>query len=193
MKSDSVTIPSEIGLPLMQQQLFRGLLDAFSYPGRITACTQRGVPAWLAILISLVDGETTLADPGQMLSDEMWSRLEVRHAVPEKAAYILIDGSSMPELLPSLGTLEAPESGATILIIVDSLHSAMAGEVRMKLRGPGIKDAALISVDGLNPSWIESRNEWVSAFPLGIEIVLCDAHQFLALPRTTHIDLEVAV
>lgn len=192
MKNDNALIPSDIWLPLRQQQLFRGLLDAFSYPGRIAICAEQDAPAWLAILTALVDGETTLADPQQLLSAELWVKLEARCALPEKAAYILADGRRAPELMPNLGTLEAPEGGATILLKVDSLSNDMTGEVRMQLRGPGIKEATSLSVNGLSSSWIESRNEWVSAFPLGVELVLCDAHRFVALPRTTHIDLEEA-
>lgn len=190
MKSDSAMISSEIWLPLRQQQLFRGLLNAFSYPGRIATCAERDAPAWLTILTALLDGETTLADPQQQLSAEIWAKLESRCALPEKAAYILADGRRAPELIPNLGTLEAPESGATILLKVDSLRGDMTGEVRMQLCGPGIKETTSLSVNGLNPSWIESRNEWVSAFPLGVELVLCDAHRFVALPRTTRIDLK---
>jgi len=67
-----------------------------------------------------------------------------------------------------------------------------AGGMRLKLTGPGIKEVTYVNVDGLNPAWIESRNEWVSAFPLGVEMILSDANQFVALPRSTRIDLEEA-
>jgi len=192
MKSESVMIPSEIGLPLKQQQIFRGLLDAFSYPGRIKICAEKNASAWLAILSALVDGETTLADPEQLLPADLWQALEVRRAIPEKAAYLLLDGSKAPVILPQLGTLEAPEGGATILLIVTSLGTVNAGGMRLKLTGPGIKEVTYVNVDGLNPAWIESRNEWVSAFPLGVEMILSDANQFVALPRSTRIDLEEA-
>jgi alpha-D-ribose 1-methylphosphonate 5-triphosphate synthase subunit PhnH len=192
MKNESVMIPSEIGLPLKQQQIFRGLLDAFSYPGRITICAEQNTPAWLAILSALVDGETNLADPEQLLPAELWQALEVRRAIPEKAAYILLDGSKAPVILPQLGTLEAPEGGATILLIVTSLRVVNVGGLRLKLTGPGIKEFTYVNVDGLNPAWIESRNEWVSAFPLGVEMILSDANQFVALPRSTRIHLEEA-
>ena len=192
MKSESVMIPSEIGLPLNQQQIFRGLLDAFSYPGRITICSEQNAPAWLAILSALVDGETNLADPEQLLTAELWQTLEVRRAIPEKAAYLLLDGSKAPVIMPQLGTLEAPEGGATILLIVTSLGTVNADGMRLKLSGPGIKEVTYVNVDGLNPAWIESRNEWVSAFPLGVEMILSDANQFVALPRSTRISLEEA-
>jgi len=192
MKIDDVMIPTEISLPLKQQQIFRGLLDAFSYPGRITVCAEGNAPAWLAILSTLVDGETTLADPEQLLPAEIWQALEVGRAIPEKAAYILLDGSKAPVILPKLGTLEAPEGGATILLIVTSLRAVDVSGIRLKLSGPGIKEVTYVHVNGLDPAWIESRNEWVSTFPLGVEIILSDANQFVALPRSTRIDLEDA-
>lgn len=188
MKSELAITSSDIWMPVMQQQIFRGLLEAFSYPGRITTCADRSSPAWLAILIALVDGEVTVADPQQLLYAEMWPRLEARCAATEAANFILIDGSQALELFPNLGTLEAPEAGATLLIRVTALHSDETSELRLQLSGPGIQQKLSIGVDGLHPAWIASRNEWVSNFPLGVEIVLCDAHRFVALPRTTHIE-----
>jgi alpha-D-ribose 1-methylphosphonate 5-triphosphate synthase subunit PhnH len=192
MKSEAAMTATRIWQPGMQQQTFRGLLDAFSYPGRITACTDDSAPAWLAILSALVDGEVTLSDPQQLLSAGMWPRLEARRAVPETADFILLEGDAAPELLPCLGTLEAPEAGATLLICVASLHGDEPGELCLQLSGPGIRQPLTIGVDGLHPAWIEARNEWVSNFPLGVEIVLCDAHRFVALPRTTHIKTGAA-
>lgn len=190
MKSDSIMISSEIGLPLRQQEIFRGLLDAFSYPGRVTICAEQNTPSWLAILSALVDGESTLADPEELLPAAIWQTLETRRATPENAAYLLLDGGKAPEIQPNLGTLEAPEGGATILLIVTSLGNAGAEGLRLKLSGPGIKETTILSVEGLHPAWIESRNEWVSAFPIGVEIILSDANKFAALPRSTRIDFE---
>ena len=192
MKRDDAMISTDIWLPQMQQQIFRGLLDAFSYPGRISTCAGRSTPAWLATLSALVDGETTLADPQQMLSAEWWQKLEARRAPQEMAAFILLKGRHAPELIPNIGTLEAPETGATLLLRVNSLHSDLTGDVRLGLSGPGIRQQVSMSVSGLHPAWITSRNEWVAAFPLGVEMVLCDAHNYMALPRTTQIVMGVA-
>lgn len=185
----SVRCSSEIWLPAMQQQVFRGLLNGFSYPGRVTSCADKETAAWLAILISLVDSEVSLADPHQFLSAELWPMLEARSVIPEKAAFILVDGGCAPDLRPGIGTLNAPETGATLLVRVTSLRSDMAGDVRLHLTGPGIKQQISISVEGLNPAWITSRHEWVSAFPLGADMVLCDSYRFVALPRTTRIEM----
>jgi len=187
MKNDIAMNNADIWQPLMQQQLFRGLLDAFSYPGRITTGADHGMPAWLAVLTALVDGETTLADPQQLLDEAWWPKLEARRASPEQAAFILLDGHNAPELQPNPGTLEAPEAGATLLIRVGSLHGDATGDVNLLLSGPGIRQQVALGVSGLHPAWIVARNAWVANFPLGVEMVLCDETRFVALPRTTRI------
>lgn len=187
MKNDIAPVAADIWQPLLQQQLFRGLLDAFSYPGRITTCAAPGTPSWLALLGALVDGQTTLADPQQLMDESSRPKLEARPAVPEQAAFIVLDGSRTPELVPNLGTLEAPETGATVLLRVEALHDTDTGALRLQLSGPGIRQPLTIGVDGLHADWIAARNDWVGSFPLGVELVLCDAHRFVALPRTTRI------
>lgn len=191
MTSDVEMPISGIWQPRVQQQVFRRLLDAFSYPGRIKKCAVQTEPAWLEVLSALVDGEVTLADPQQLVSAETWPKLEARRAAPEIASFILLDGSVAPALFPNLGTLDAPEGGATLLLRVGALHSGEAGELLLHLGGPGIRQLESIGVDGLHPAWIEARNDWVSGFPLGVEMVLCDAHCYVALPRSTRIRLEV--
>lgn len=173
--------------PLLQQQVFRGLLDSFSYPGRIIACADSDTTACLAILIALVDGETTLADPHQLLSKALWDKLETCACTPEKAAFILLDGTQIPDLHPCIGTLDAPETGATILLRVTALHPDLSGKLRLRLSGPGIETVNSISVDGVHPAWMSARQEWVLDFPLGVDLLLCDEHHFVAIPRTTQI------
>lgn len=187
MQNNEAGNTGEIWQPAMQQQLFRGLLDAFSYPGRIATCANRDAPAWLALLAALVDGATTLADPQQMLDETWWPKLEARRVAPEQAAFIMLDGSRAPELVPNLGTLEAPEFGATVLLRVDAITAGATGDVRLRLSGPGVPQPVFIGLEGLHPDWIAARNDWVANFPLGIEMVLCDEHRFVALPRSTRI------
>lgn len=191
MQNNAAGNTAEIWQPAMQQQLFRGLLDAFSYPGRIATCANRNTPAWLALLATLVDGETTLADPQQLLDETWWPKLEALRAPPERAAFILLDGRNAPVLQPNLGTLEAPEAGATILIRIDSLRRDTTGDVNLFLTGPGIQRPVSIGVDGLHPAWIKARNDWVANFPLGVEMVLCDTQSFVALPRSTRVLIGV--
>ena len=184
MKHDMTLQDADIWHPARQQQLFRSLLDAFSYPGRTQSCTAE--PS-LALLGALLDGQTTLSDPQDLLEQSCWPKLEARRVPYELAAFILLDGGRAPEGVPNLGTLEAPEHGATLLLRVAALHEDRAGVLRLQLSGPGIRQSLNISVDGLHAAWIAARNDWVSSFQLGVELVLCDAQRFVALPRTTRI------
>jgi alpha-D-ribose 1-methylphosphonate 5-triphosphate synthase subunit PhnH len=177
---------ADIWHPAGQQQLFRSLLDAYSYPGRIQSCTAE--PS-LALLSALLDGQTTLSDPQDLLDESIWPKLEARRVPYELAAFTLLDGSRAPERVPNLGTLEEPEHGATLLLRVAALHEDGVGELRLQLSGPGIRQPVTIGVDGLHADWIVARNDWVSSFPLGIELLLCDAQRFVALPRTTQIKI----
>lgn len=189
MLNETINCSPAIWQPMMQQQVFRGLLDSFSYPGRITPCADHETSACLAVLIALVDGETTLSDPQQLLSSALWARLETRPCVLEKAAFILLNGAPEPDFDPCIGTLDAPETGATILLRVAALHPDLTGNLSLHLSGPGIESTTSISVDGLHPAWIDARQEWVSAFPLGVDFLLCDEHHFVAMPRTTQITI----
>lgn len=186
MKNEMTMADADFWNPAQQQQLFRSLLDAYSYPGRIQTCA--GDPS-LALLGALLDGQTTLSDPQDLLDESIWPKLEAQRVPYELAAFILLDGSRAPESVPSLGTLEAPEHGATLLLRVAALHADGAGTLCLRLRGPGIRETVSLGVDGLHQDWISARNEWVSDFPLGVELVLCDAQSFVALPRTTKIEL----
>lgn len=186
MKNEMSMFEADIWHPAQQQQLFRSLLDAYSYPGRIQRCTTE--PS-LALLSALLDGQTTLSDPQDLLEESVWPKLEARRVPYALASFILLDGGRAPEQVPSLGTLEAPEHGATLLLRVAALHADDAGALRLQLSGPGIRQPISIGIDGLHEDWITARNDWVSGFPLGVELLLCDAQHFVALPRTTRIKI----
>lgn len=186
MKNEMTMLEADIWQPAQQQQLFRSLLDAFSYPGRIQTCKTE--PS-LALLSALLDGQTTLSDPQDLLPESIWPKLEAQRVPYDLAAFILLDGCRAPESTPNLGTLEEPEHGATLLLRVAALHEDSAGELRLQLSGPGIRQSISVGVDGLHADWIAARNDWVSDFPLGVELLLCDAQRFVALPRTTQIKI----
>lgn len=169
-----------------QQRLFRLLLDAFAYPGRLFDATGSGTTARLAILATLLDAEVDLADPHELVAREDWLRLMVAAAAPEQARFVVADAARIPDFTPALGSLESPEFGATLVLEVRQLGAGMP----LLLTGPGIASETRLAVQGLHPAWIEQRAEWVSAYPLGTDIILCDARSFAALPRTTQIVWE---
>jgi alpha-D-ribose 1-methylphosphonate 5-triphosphate synthase subunit PhnH len=169
----------------VQQHLFRALVEAFARPGTLqsTGALAHGQPAWLAVLATLLDAQTTFADPHALLDGRTWSLLQTRRESPESAAFVACDGARLPDFEPLLGTLESPERGATLLLRVTDLAQ---GEM-LTLSGPGVAGTRALPVAGLHPAWLERRALWVGAFPLGVDWILADESGFVALPRTTRI------
>ena len=167
-----------------QQRVFRELVEAFSRPGRVRDLADglAGTAAQRAVLATLMDGETTLADPHARLGAADWPLLQARRAPTETARYVVADGSRAPDFQPAPGTLESPESGATLLIEVAAVGS---GPLALELAGPGIDGRCELRLDGLHPDWLRRRADWVAGFPLGVDILLADATRIVALPRTT--------
>jgi len=170
----------------VQQSVFRELVEAFSRPGDIRDLGARidSASAQRAVLATLMDGEITLADPHGQIAEGDWPLLQVTPGASESARYVVADGRRAPDIQPALGSLDSPEFGATVLIEVDRLGE---GELLLNLAGPGIDGERVLRVAGLQPGWLTRRAEWVSCFPLGVDLLLSDARRIVALPRTTRI------
>lgn len=162
-----------------QQTVFRQLLRAFSFPGRVETLTDGN--ALTQTLATLVDREATLADPQNLLDALTLKRMQARMTAPELAQFIVADGNLPPLFEPSLGTLESPELGATILLTVAALGKGAAWQ----LSGPGIAATQALAIAGLDPAWLAHRQVWNDGFPLGVDLILMDANSVVALPRTT--------
>jgi len=169
--------------PETHQALFRRILDATARPGRIADLSDLldGRPAALAALATFCDKTQTLADLTGALTDTDLAFLDVRVVAVDRAGFILAHGSVVPEVSPRLGSLEAPEAGATLVVTVESLTDG----VPLTLTGPGIATAATLAPQGLSPDWLTARARWCADFPLGVDMVLADATRLAILPRTT--------
>lgn len=174
--------------PAVQQQVFRCLMHAFAYPGRVLPLPHRhaGEPALIRVLATLLDGEVGLADLDALIPEDARSRLEARTMAPEFAPFIIARAERTPDFLPSLGSLENPEHGATLILKVRALGVGAS----LRLTGPGICGQAEFAVQGLDPAWLAARAEWNVAFPTGVDLLLVDEAQIVALPRTTHIQTQ---
>lgn len=182
-----------------QQQCFRALLSAMSYPGRCQALpivegSPDGNDTALLVLATLLDGEVTLCDHHQRLGDDDVLKLQTRLATHDAADYLLCDGAQPADVSPRLGELTDPETSTTLVITVDSVSAeASAAAQTYRLTGPGIQTENLLSIVGLDESWISAREGWVAAFPLGVDMILVDqTGQVAALPRTTQLSVVTA-
>jgi alpha-D-ribose 1-methylphosphonate 5-triphosphate synthase subunit PhnH len=52
------------------------------------------------------------------------------------------------------------------------------------LEGPGLREPALLTVDGLPADFAETWRSNHALFPRGIDLILCAGNQFAALPRS---------
>lgn len=169
--------------PETHQALFRRILDVAARPGQIADLSDLldGRPAALAALATFCDNTQRLADLTAALSDTDLAFLDVGRAPVEQAGFILARGADAPRFTPRLGSLDAPEGGATIVVMVDSLTDGAP----LALTGPGIKGTATLAPMGLAPGWLDARARWCADFPMGVDMVLADATRLAVLPRTT--------
>lgn len=179
-----------------QQTAFRAVLDGFARPGTLVPTQGDGAEAVLMFLSAVLDESVSLADPLGLLGADTRRLLLAPTASANQARFVLLDGRPPPDAAwqPTLGTLESPELGATLVLTVDALadRSVEPAEsvVRLRLQGPGIPGTCLVSVTGLDRRWLAQRAVWVGAFPLGVDLVLAAPHALVALPRTTRIAIE---
>ena len=175
----------------VQQQVYRELLDAFSYPGQVKKLNALIADhhALHALLATLLDGESRLADTTGQLKATHWSLLQAQNFAVEQAQFIVADGKQSTELHPNLGSLASPEHGATLSLMVEGFYSH-GHAVSLQLKGPGIATTTMLDVEGLNQQWLEQRAQWNQHFPLGVDIILASPNAIVALPRTTHIQVQ---
>jgi alpha-D-ribose 1-methylphosphonate 5-triphosphate synthase subunit PhnH len=173
----------------IQQQNYRLLLEAMSRPGTLhsivgldeTSNTQ------LAVLAALLDSSVCFSDSDQLLEAADIALLQSIQTTPEAADYLLCSGSRAPSFEPRLGSLASPEQSATLVVRVTDLE---AGDLQLDLRGPGIKENQVCNIQGLDPDWLQKRKAWVCGFPLGVDMILLDQQQMMALPRTTRVEVH---
>lgn len=188
--------PSEWWTPGAQQVAFRAVLDGFARPGTLVRAPRPAADAMLMFLSTVLDESVSLADPAGLLHADARRLLLAPTAPADQARFVLLDGRQPPDVAwqPALGTLEAPELGATLVLTVGALSdSAVApaeAVVVLRLHGPGIPGIRQLSVTGLDRRWLARRAAWVGAFPLGVDLVLAAPDALVALPRTTRIVVE---
>lgn len=178
---------SAIWKPSIQQQNYRSVLEAMSRPGSLQSIITDGHNEnFTAVLATLMDASVTLADPHELLSDSSWPLLQAKQCNADAADFILVNGSCTPNFEPKLGTLESPESSATILV-----QSALdeSNIIPLKLSGPGINGVKLLNLSGIHEDWLTRRQEWVCEFPLGVDLLILNETGILGIPRTSKVEV----
>jgi len=185
------------------QAAFRGLLEAFSFPGRLVdlahlaermaaRVSDPSVNPSLALgAAALLDQDApyaTAGTPGLAAFLHEWCA--AGPVTPADARFLVVGesgtgGSSLAQLLAEVpvGTLTDPHLGASVLVGVEDLDRGTA----WTLSGPGLK-VPTVCVLPEGEAWVAARNLRSAEFPLGIDLAFFDRRgRVLALPRTTRL------
>ncbi|WP_374192412.1 phosphonate C-P lyase system protein PhnH [Trinickia acidisoli] len=181
------------------QRCFRVLLDALARPGTVRSIdveidvdAQRQWPAAaFAAMLTLVDFSTPV---WLQRHDEALAQAIRFHTgapladAPEAAAFAYIaDAATMPTPGTfSLGTPEAPQGSATLLIRVDALE----GGRPLTLTGPGIRSSMPAAPVGMADAFWHARASLATQAPCGIDCYLVCERSVIGIPRTTRVELN---
>lgn len=173
--------------------MFRVILKGMSHPGKVYCLpvfTGEG-PSIDDLLGCLMDNEVCFA----VIDDRNLETVLARHtnsrqASSEDADYIIASkGSTLGKLGGfKRGSLEYPDTGATIIYLVEELSEAKGGIV---LSGPGVKGTASLRITGLDPGELQLLREVNSEFPLGVDAIFLDRCGNIAcIPRSSQIGVN---
>lgn len=179
------------------QKTFRAVLEATSRPGTIvSAPALPPCPAPLhasaaALLLALVDYETPLWLDSAARQPAVVEYLRFHCGCPlvddpARAAFALVaEAETMPPLSAfHLGSDEYPDRSTTVIVQVPHLD----GGENWRLRGPGIRDQAILSAGHLPAafkSWVADNH---ALFPRGVDILFAAPSQLAGLPRSTELE-----
>ena len=175
------------------QQAFRCALGALSRPGRVVDVGHpvAGLPlgpAMAHLLLAMADDDSAVwwQDGGDQLSH--WLRFHTGARLASGSAdamfVVVTDAPRLPPLEEfAPGTAASPESSSTLLVAVPSLVDGPA----LQWRGPGIRDAATVSIAGLPERYWAQWQANHASFPQGVDVFFSCGAQAVGLPRTTRV------
>ncbi|MEZ5652115.1 MAG: phosphonate C-P lyase system protein PhnH [Burkholderiaceae bacterium] len=181
------------------QRAFRATLEAMSYPGRVVRPLAAD-PQWpeelpaaaVAVLLALCDEHTPLwFGPRWRKQAAIIDSLRFHTGAPvtedpSLAAFAVHDGigDPSPERF-ALGDDLDPQRGATLIVAVVALDRG----TRLRLSGPGLREAREIAVTGPEPRFWQARCAIEPLFPRGLDLLLTAGASLVAIPRTTRVEV----
>lgn len=193
---DTIAIEGGFADPVIAgQRAFKAVMDALARPGTIQRLPNEArppapLPQGLAeIALTLCDHDSPVWLDAGLVSENAvcdWLRFHSGATLmnaPAEADFAFVIGDLPPLATFALGSDEYPDQSTTIVLALPSLTAGPA----LTLRGPGIKQTAIINPAGLPGDfltrWAENREQ----FPRGIDLLLVGPEGLIGLPRTTRI------
>jgi len=190
------TVPQISQPAALEQRTFRAMLSAMSMPGTVEVLEDANAADPSSVLVaiaqSFLDHEVTFhvaTNGAATLEDAILRRTGARTAPLDRAGYVFADATHAQRAVEQAveGPLEEPEYSATVVIRCDQVG---AGDLALRLSGPGVDGESVLRVSGLDAAVIEARNARTGPFPTGIDLLLVDAAGRIAgLPRSTQVEV----
>ena len=176
--------------------VFRALLSAFAFPGRVSQLPRELVarmPALCLPMLALTDIETTMCAPDQPeLQAEIATITGARTVASRDAQFVMHDAMPTDETTLNLhrGTTYQPELGCRLVLAwnVPTLP-ASPDSTQLRLSGPGVVSGTTLTVSSASAAFLAARSVANSRPPTGIDCWLVSATgEVVGLPRTTRIE-----
>jgi len=189
--SMDIALPGFADPVLGAQTAFRAVLGAMAVPGSLHSAGEGLVPpapldpATGAVLLTLVDGEAPLALDKAAGPARDWLAFHCGARFVEDAQARFVVAPACPDLmaLPA-GTDEEPEASATVILQVAALGTG----ARFRLSGPGLREPAVLAVEGLPADFAFRWAANQARFPRGVDVILCAGTTLAALPRSVKVE-----
>lgn len=183
------------------QQVFRAVMNAFAYPGRLQSLRSDLdppsplTPELAAVALALTDHEAPVwidAELAAVPAVAEFLRFHAGAAVvndPAEAAFALVANSAsrLPIERFARGTADYPDRSTTLVFAVSHLSNAPG----WLLEGPGIADRENLLASPWPCQLADIVRGNRSLFPLGLDVLLTAPGQVAGLPRTTCLLEEV--
>lgn len=172
--------------PIDASHAFRAVMTSMARPGYISKVTGALPPAPLSIaagvvLLTLCDPDTPIFLAAEYDTPELrnWITFHTGapFANPASAMFAIGRWADLPLDALSIGTPDYPDRSVTVIVETPQLTNS-----GMILRGPGIKDHAVLSLPETQAFTANAQ-----LFPLGVDFIFTCGDRLAALPRTTKI------
>ncbi len=182
----SIDLPGFADPVLGAQACFRAVLTAMSRPGLIQRTgldltpPSPLAPATAAVLLTLVDAETTLLLAPSLAASAEWIEFHCGARQGDAAADFVVT-DSLPDLAAlESGNDECPERSTTVILQLAALGQGTA----YTLAGPGLAAPTRFLAEGLPADFLARWGANHRLYPRGIDLILCAGTDLAALPRS---------
>lgn len=186
------------------QKTFRVLLQAMSHPGRVYSLSLESrvwsqepeLSGLISVLQTLLDHEVSFNVFGHQREELEYKVIRAtgsKTANMEDADFIIIPSGNSEGVILHVkrGTLEYPDTGATVIYSIHSLSARDNGGLRITLKGPGINGEISPFISGVGKKEFDYLKEINSEYPLGVDSILIDTeNRIMCIPRSTRIEVK---